>query len=100
MELENYTLSSPGLSALGYLGDNRIPGALPQADMTERLWRSSSTTKFRRQSMNQARLHHINCDLGNLVLTQLGPHFMFQTRRVHSSWEVQEKYHASFVLVK
>ena len=32
MELENYTLSSPGLSALGYLGDNRIPGALPQAD--------------------------------------------------------------------
>ena len=21
------------------LGDNRIPGALPQADMTERLWR-------------------------------------------------------------
>ena len=33
MELENYTLSSPALSALGYLGDNRIPGALPQADM-------------------------------------------------------------------
>jgi hypothetical protein len=30
MELENYTLSSAGLSALGYLGGNRIPGALPQ----------------------------------------------------------------------
>src|SRR5258707_7914261 len=33
MELENYTLSLPGLSALGYLGSNRIPGALPQADI-------------------------------------------------------------------
>jgi len=29
MELENYTLSSPALLALDYLG-NRIPGALPQ----------------------------------------------------------------------
>ena len=28
MELKNYTLSSAALSALGYLGDNRIPGAL------------------------------------------------------------------------
>jgi hypothetical protein len=42
MELENYTLSSPALSALGYLGGNRIPGALPQVRHGESvLWRTS-----------------------------------------------------------
>ena len=49
---------------------------------------------------NPTRLDHINCDLGNLVLTQLGPHFMLQMRRVHSIWKVQQKYHASLILVK
>jgi hypothetical protein len=47
-----------------------------------------------------ARLHHINRDLGNVVLTQLGSHFVLQMCWVHSSWEVQQKYHPSFVLVK
>jgi hypothetical protein len=41
MELENSTLSSPAPSALGYLGDNRIPGAVPQVRHGESvLWRT------------------------------------------------------------
>jgi hypothetical protein len=78
------------------------PGALPQADYEWCAFGAKTTTPkaFRGQSMNQPRLHYVNVDLGNLVLTQLGPHFMLQSRWVHSTWEVQEKYHASFVLVK
>lgn len=45
-------------------------------------------------------LDDIYCDLGNPVLMQLRPHFMFQSRRVYSIGEIQEKYHPSFVLVQ
>jgi len=47
-----------------------------------------------------ARLHQINSDLGNVVLAQLGSHFMLQARWVHPIWKVEQKYHSSFVLVK
>ena len=106
MELENYTLSSPGfqrlviLGIIGFLGRcprltrERAPLALQQKFLF------ADYRRFAGQSVNQARLHHINIDLGNMVLMQLSPHFMLQTRWVHSIWEVQEKYHASFVLVK
>ena len=77
------------------------PGALPQADRECCAFGAKTTTRKRSRAIDEsARLHYINCDLGNPVLVQLSPHFMFQTRRVHSNWEVQEKYHPSLVLVK
>ena len=82
------------------------PGAMPQALhevaplALRQIFLCSPTRRFAWQSVNQACLHHVNCDLGNLVLTQLGPHFVLQTRWVHPIWEVQEKYHLPFVLEK
>ena len=105
MELGNYTLSSPGLQRLVILGIIGFLGRCPRLTVNAAPLALADISlfadlRFAGQSVNQARLHHVNIDLGNMVLMQLSPHFMLQTRWVHSIWEVQEKYHASFVLVK
>jgi len=50
--------------------------------------------------MNQARLHHINIDLGDGRLPQLCPHLRFQLPWIDFRRDVEEEHHLSLVLVK
>src|SRR5947207_11478262 len=50
------------------------------------------------QSMNC--LHHINCDLGDVVLLQARSHFCLELPWINSARDVEEKHHLSLVFVE
>src|SRR6266700_1777441 len=50
------------------------------------------------QSMNC--LHHINCDLGDVVLLQARSHFCLQLPWVNSARDIEQKHHLSLVFIE
>jgi len=72
MELENYTLNSPRLSALALFGCDLVLGRCPRLNVnTAPLALKQFPKRFAGQSVDQPRLHHVNIDLGNVGPLQL-----------------------------
>ena len=65
----------------------------------EQIFRYSSISILR-QRVKQARLHHVNIDLRDVVLPKLFPHFCFKFPGVDSRRDIKEEHHLSLVLVE
>src|ERR1700730_17277738 len=56
-------------------------------------------SQSRREGMS-TRLHHVNSDLGDVVLLQARSHFCLQLHWVNSARDIEQKHHLSLVFIE